>query len=96
MAFPPVVLALGQGPMTAVWIAVFYIVSNEILGSVVAPKIRGATMQIHPVLIIFFTLAFALAFGLIGAIVATPAAAFAAAYYGEFYMKRPTARIAAR
>ncbi|MBX3560229.1 MAG: AI-2E family transporter [Sphingomonas sp.] len=96
MAFPPVVLALGQGPMTAVWIAVFYVVSNEILGSVVAPKIRGATMQVHPVLIIFFTLAFALAFGLIGAIVATPAAAFAAAYYGEFYMKRPAGRIPAR
>jgi putative permease len=92
MAFPPVLLALGQSPMTAVWIAVFYAVSNEILGSVVAPKIRGATMQLHPVLIIFFTLAFALAFGLLGAIVATPAAAFASAYYSEFYMKRPPAR----
>ncbi|MDQ8755698.1 AI-2E family transporter [Sphingosinicella sp. LHD-64] len=92
MAFPPVVLALGQSPMTAVWIAVFYAVSNEILGSVVAPKIRGATMQLHPVLIIFFTLAFALAFGLLGAIVAVPAAAFASAYYSEFYMKRPPAR----
>lgn len=92
MAFPPVLLALGQSPMTAVWIAVFYAVSNEILGSVVAPKIRGATMQLHPVLIIFFTLAFALAFGLLGAVVATPAAAFASAYYSEFYMKRPPAR----
>lgn len=88
MAFPPVLLALGQSPMTAVWVIVFYIVSGEILGSVVAPKIRGATMQLHPVLIIFFTLAFALAFGLLGAIVATPAAAFASAYYSEFYMKR--------
>jgi len=92
MAAPPVILALGQSPMLAVWIGVFYAVSNEILGSVVAPKIRGATMQIHPVLIIFFTLAFALAFGLLGAIVATPAAAFASAYYSEFYMKRPLRR----
>lgn len=92
MAAPPVILALGQSPMLAVWIGVFYAVSNEILGSVVAPKIRGATMQVHPVLIIFFTLAFALAFGLIGAIVATPAAAFASAYYSEFYMKRPLRR----
>lgn len=92
MAFPPVVLALGQSPMLAVWIGVFYAVSNEILGSIVAPKIRGATMSLHPVLIIFFTLAFALAFGLLGAIVATPAAAFASAYYSEFYIKRPSAR----
>ena len=89
MSIPPVVLSLTLGPMTAVWVALFYLVSTEILGSVVAPKIRGATMQLHPVLLIFFTLAFALAFGLLGAIVATPAAAFASAYYSEFYLKRP-------
>ena len=93
MAFPPVILALGAGPMTAIWVIVFYIVSNEILGSVVAPRIRGTAMQVHPVLIIFFTVAFALAFGLLGAIVATPAAAFASAYYSEFYRKRPLRRI---
>ncbi len=92
MAFPPVVLSLTAGPMTALWVAVFYLVSNEILGSIVAPKIRGATMQLHPVLLIFFTLAFALAFGLLGAIVATPAAAFFSAFYSEFYMKRPLVR----
>ena len=92
MAVPPVVLSLTLGPMTAVWVALFYLISTEILGRVVAPKIRGATMQLHPVLIIFFTLAFALAFGLLGAIVATPAAAFASAYYSEFYLKRPLPR----
>jgi predicted PurR-regulated permease PerM len=89
MAFPPVILALAIGPMTAVWVVLFYIISGEILGSIVAPKIRGTTMQLHPVLIIFFTLAFALAFGLLGAIVATPAAAFFSAYYSEFYLRRP-------
>lgn len=93
MAFPPVVLSLTIDPMTALWVAVFYLISNEILGSVVAPKIRGARMRLHPVLLIFFTLAFALAFGVLGAIVATPAAAFASAYYGEFYLKRPVRRV---
>ena len=92
MAFPPVILSLTLGPMTAVWVALFYLASNEILGSIVAPKIRGATMQLHPVLLIFFTVAFALAFGLMGAIVATPAAAFASAFYSEFYLKRPLTR----
>ena len=92
MAFPPVLLSLTMGPMTALWVALFYLVSTEILGSVVAPKIRGATMQLHPVLLIFFTLAFALAFGLLGAIVATPAAAFFSAFYSEFYLKRPLRR----
>jgi putative permease len=92
MAAPPMLIALADGPMQAVWVGLFYFASNEILGSVVAPKIRGETMAIHPVAIIFFTVAFALAFGLIGAIVATPAAAFASAYYSEFYMKRALRR----
>ena len=92
MAFPPVVLSLTISPLTALWVALFYLISTEILGSVVAPKIRGSRMQLHPVLLIFFTLAFALAFGLLGAIVATPAAAFFSAFYSEFYLKRPLAR----
>lgn len=88
MAFPPVLVALTIGPMTAIWVALFYLVMNEILGNFVAPPIRGQTMQLHPVLLLFFTLAFALAFGVLGAIVATPAAAFFAAFYSEFYIKR--------
>jgi predicted PurR-regulated permease PerM len=88
MAAPPILISLTMGPMTAFWVALFYLASNELLGNVVAPRIRGVTMQLHPVLLLFFTLAFALAFGLLGAIVATPAAAFFSAYYGEFYLKR--------
>ncbi|MGQ0559985.1 MAG: AI-2E family transporter [Sphingosinicella sp.] len=89
MAVPPVLLSLALGPWTVVWVALFYVVSNELLGTIVAPKIRASRMKLHPVLLIFFTLAFALAFGLLGAIVATPAAAFASAYYSEFYLRRP-------
>ncbi|HZF95876.1 MAG TPA: AI-2E family transporter [Allosphingosinicella sp.] len=88
MAAPPILISLAIGPMTALWVGLFYLISNEILGNVVAPRIRGTTMQLHPVLLLFFTLAFALAFGLLGAVVATPAAAFFSAYYGEFYLKR--------
>lgn len=94
MAFPPVLIALTLGPMTAVWVALFYLAMNEILGNFLAPRIRGTTMQLHPVMLLFFTLAFALAFGLLGAIVATPAAAFFSAFYSEFYMKRPLGRFA--
>jgi predicted PurR-regulated permease PerM len=88
MAFPPVVVALTLGPATALWVGLFYLAMNELLGNLVAPRIRGETMKIHPVLLLFFTLAFALAFGMLGAIVATPAAAFFSAYYAEFYIRR--------
>jgi predicted PurR-regulated permease PerM len=88
MAFPPVVVALTISPMTALWTGLFYLALTEFLGDAVAPRIRGETMQIHPALLIFFTLAFTLAFGILGAVVATPAAAFFSAFYSEFYIKR--------
>ena len=88
MAFPPVMVALTISPMTALWVALFYLAMNELLDDVLAPRIRGRTMQVHPVLLIFFTLAFAVAFGFLGALVATPAAAFFSAFYSEFYIKR--------
>lgn len=88
MAIPPVLVSLTIGPMTALWVALFYFVMGEIVGAFVAPRIGGAAMAIHPLLLLFFALAFALAFGLLGALVATPAAAFFTAFYSEFYMKR--------
>ena len=88
MAIPPVLVSLTVGPMTAIWVALFYFLMGEIIGGFVAPRIGGAAMAIHPLLLLFFALAFALAFGLLGALVATPAAAFFTAYYSEFYMRR--------
>jgi predicted PurR-regulated permease PerM len=88
MAIPPVLVSLTISPMTAVWVVLFYFLMGEIIGGFVAPRIGGAAMAIHPLLLLFFALAFALAFGLLGALVATPAAAFFTAFYSEFYMKR--------
>ncbi|HEY0115052.1 MAG TPA: AI-2E family transporter [Allosphingosinicella sp.] len=88
MAIPPVLVSLTLGPLTAVYVALFYFVMSEFIGAFVSPRIGGAAMAVHPLLLLFFALAFALGFGLLGALVATPAAAFFAAYYSEFYMKR--------
>ena len=87
MAVPPVIVALATDVRTAVWTALFYLVMTEALGTFLAPAVRGQTMRIHPVVILFATLASALAFGLIGALVGTPAAAFVTAYYREFYIR---------
>jgi predicted PurR-regulated permease PerM len=92
MAIPPVLVSLTMGPWTAVWVALFYFLMGEIIGAVVAPRIGGAVMALHPLLLLFFALAFALGFGLLGALVSTPAAALVAAYYSEFYLKRGVPR----
>jgi predicted PurR-regulated permease PerM len=85
MAVPPVIVALAVDARTAMWTALFYLVMTEALGTFLAPVVRGSQMRIHPVVILFATLASALAFGLIGALIGMPAAAFVTAYYREFY-----------
>lgn len=91
MATPPVLVALSINPVTAIWVALFYLIMNEATGNLLAPVVRGTTMEIHPVVILFYTIAMASAFGLAGALIATPLAAFVRAYYDEFYLARRAA-----
>ncbi|MGE3542141.1 MAG: AI-2E family transporter [Candidatus Tectimicrobiota bacterium] len=88
MSIPPVLVALATEPMTALWVGVFYLAMNEVIGDFVTPRIRASTMDVHPVSILFVMLIMAAAFGLVGALIATPIAAFVKAYYEEFYLAR--------
>ncbi|MHB8994998.1 MAG: AI-2E family transporter [Armatimonadota bacterium] len=85
---PPVLLALTISPMTALWVLVFYLILQELTGDLLAPKIRGAEMQLHPVSIMFGVLAMTIAFGFLGAIIATPMVGILKVFYEEFYLKR--------
>jgi putative permease len=86
MAVPPVLIALSIAPMTALWVLIFYLATNEIMGDFVMPRIRSSTMNLHPVSTLFVMLAMVSAFGLIGALIATPLTAFIKAYYETFYL----------
>lgn len=86
MAVPPVLVALSIDPFTALWVLIFYLALNEVMGDFVMPKIRASTMNLHPVSTLFVMLAMAAAFGLIGALVATPLTAFIKAYYEAFFL----------
>lgn len=88
MAIPPALVALSVSPLTALWVVIFFLVLNEIIGDFIMPKLRASTMNIHPVSTIFMLLAMGSAFGLIGALLATPMAAIIKAYYEEFYTKK--------
>lgn len=88
MALPPVLVALSVDPLTALWVALFYLALNEFMGDVVMPRVRASTMNLHPVSTLFAMLAMGSAFGLPGALVATPLAGFVKAYYEEFYLAR--------
>jgi putative permease len=88
MSVPPILIALSINPATALWVAGFYIVLDEIIGDFVIPRIRASTMHIHPVSMLVMLLALSTAFGLIGAFIAIPLTAFIKAYYEEFYLKK--------
>lgn len=86
MAIPPTLVALSIDPLTALWVLIFFLVLNEIMGDFVMPRIRASTMNLHPVSSLFVMLMMASAFGLAGALIATPLTAFIKAYYEEFYL----------
>lgn len=87
MAVPPILIALSISPITALWVALFYIILDEIIGDFIIPRIRSKTMKIHPVFILTMIIAMTAAFGIIGAFIATPLTAFIKAYYETFYRK---------
>ena len=88
MSIPPVVVALSVSPATAIWVTIFFLALNELMGDFVMPRLRSSTMNLHPVSTLFILLAMGSAFGLTGALMATPLAAIIKAYYEEFYLSR--------
>ena len=52
-AMPPVLVALFQDPLTAVWVALLFVAIQQIEGHIVAPQIFGHTLRINPLFVIF-------------------------------------------
>ena len=74
-AMPPVLVALFQDPLTALWVALLFVGLQQIEGHVVAPQIFGHALRINPLLVIFSLLVGAEIYGVIGALVSLPIAA---------------------
>jgi predicted PurR-regulated permease PerM len=74
-AAPPVLVALFQDPLTAVWVALLFIGLQQIEGHVASPLIFGHALRINPLLIIFALLFGFELFGILGSLIALPVAA---------------------
>jgi putative permease len=85
MAIPTLLVSLSVGPYTALWVLIFLLVLDEIMGDIILPKLRSKTMNLHPVSTFFVLLVMASAFGIMGVILATPLTAIIKAYYEVFY-----------
>ena len=80
-------LALSLGA-TKFWLAlVVILIVYQIELNLLVPVVLGREMRLHPVNILFFTLAMGSLFGILGAILAVPAAALIQILIDEFYLR---------
>ena len=79
-AVPAVVIALFAGGFTqALVVAGLFLVAQQIEGNILVPRIQGGSVGVHPLWVLFATLAATALYGIIGAIFAVPIVAIIAA-----------------
>jgi predicted PurR-regulated permease PerM len=86
-AAPPVLYALVQHPLSALWVALLFLGIQQLEGHVVVPKVMGHSLRLHPLLVIFGLLAGGEIYGFPGILVALPLLAAARAAW-EFFSER--------
>jgi predicted PurR-regulated permease PerM len=74
-AIPPIVVALFQNPLIALWVVLLFIVLQQLEGHIVAPQIFSHALRINPLLVIIALLFGDAIYGIIGALMALPVAA---------------------
>lgn len=90
---PALLLAIGEGGMTPVWVLLAYAAVQALEGNVILPLIMSHGMNLHPVAVIFSMLLSVVAFGVLGVLIAAPLVAIIGIVYEELYRKQvlPTA-----
>jgi predicted PurR-regulated permease PerM len=86
-AIPPVLYALVDHPISALWVVLLFLGIHQLEGHVVAPNVMGSALRLHPLLVIFGLLAGGEIYGLAGALVALPLLAAGRAIW-EFASER--------
>ncbi len=86
-AAPPVLYALVQDPLSALWVALLFLGIQQLEGHVVVPKVMGHSLRLHPLLVIFGLLAGGEIYGFPGILVALPLLAAGRAAW-EFFAER--------
>jgi len=74
-ALPPVLVALFEDPLTAIWVALLFLALQQLEGHVVAPQVFSRALRINPLLVLLALLVGGEVYGVVGALVALPIAA---------------------
>lgn len=87
-AIPPILVALTISPTQALWVAILYLVIQQIESNILVPIVMANKVRLHPITLLFFLLMMASFLGIFGAIIATPLAAVIKVIYMERYYHR--------
>jgi predicted PurR-regulated permease PerM len=87
-AVPAVLLAIGQGGMTPLWVILAYVAVQTLENNVIVPLLVARGMKLHPLAVIFSMLLCVAGFGLLGVLVAAPLVAIVTIVHDELYRKR--------
>ena len=71
-SLPPLFYALAVHPISAIWVALLFLLIHQIEGHVVVPNVMGSALRLHPLLVMFGLLAGGEIYGLPGVFVALP------------------------
>jgi predicted PurR-regulated permease PerM len=71
-ALPPVLLALFEHPLTAVWVILLFVLLQQLEGHLVAPQVFRISLRINPILVILALLIGYQLYGIAGALIALP------------------------
>jgi predicted PurR-regulated permease PerM len=86
-AVPAFIYGLVVDPISALWVALLFLVIHQIEGHIVVPTVMGSALRLHPLLVIFGLLAGGEIYGLPGALIALPLLATGRAAW-EFFSER--------
>lgn len=85
-ALPPMLVALAVDPMLAVWVAVLFLVVQQLENNLIVPLVMSRTLDLHPLSVTFMVLAMGTFFGVLGAVLAVPATVVIKTLYQELYL----------
>nr|MBF0220927.1 AI-2E family transporter [Desulfobulbaceae bacterium] len=87
-AVPALLLSLGKGGMTPLWVLLTYLGVQALEGNVIQPFIMARGMRLHPLTVIFSMLLCVAAFGVMGVLVASPLVAILSILHDELFRRR--------
>jgi predicted PurR-regulated permease PerM len=85
-SIPPILVALAVDPKLALWVALLFLVVQQLENNLIVPLVMARTLDLHPLSVIFMVLAMGTIFGVVGAIIAVPITVIIKTLYEELYL----------